>query len=118
MTGQDPDEVREWEAVIDQVIFHTEVERNENPLPNKASMIHGLNTAVRVNNKIANCLMGMCHLKLKLAPFLGDFFEPSPEKGIQLLERSKDKGYAPAIYQLAECYRFELTPPNLSCRYP
>ena len=99
------EDLAEWRAAIDQVIYHTEIERNEYPLDTKPTIVHALNPAVRVNNPEANTLMGMCHLKLKLSPNLGDFFEASPEKGIRLLEKAKAKGFAPAIHQLSECYR-------------
>mmetsp|Transcript_29864 Transcript_29864/g.84174 ORF Transcript_29864/g.84174 Transcript_29864/m.84174 type:complete len:386 (-) Transcript_29864:2525-3682(-) len=99
------EELNEWREWINQVIFHTEYERNFSPLSSKASIIHGLNNAVRMNNPEANCLMGMCHLQLKLSPNLGDFFEPHDEKGISLLRRAAEADFAPAIYQLAECFR-------------
>ena len=102
------EDLAEWRAAIDQVIYHTEIDRNEHPLDTRPSIIHGLNASVRVNNAEANTLMGMCHLKLKLAPDLGDFFEASPEKGIQLLQRAMERGYSPAIHQLSECYRYSL----------
>jgi hypothetical protein len=99
------EELAEWREAIDQVIYHTEIDRNEFPLDTRPTIIHGLNPAVRVNNAEANTLMGMCHLKLKHSPSLGEFFEASAEKGIQLLERAKQKDFPPAIYQLSECYR-------------
>eukprot|EP00191_Tetraselmis_sp_GSL018_P014822 CAMPEP_0177594336 /NCGR_PEP_ID=MMETSP0419_2-20121207/9727_1 /TAXON_ID=582737 /ORGANISM="Tetraselmis sp., Strain GSL018" /LENGTH=520 /DNA_ID=CAMNT_0019085639 /DNA_START=76 /DNA_END=1640 /DNA_ORIENTATION=- len=102
------DEIKEWRLAIEQVIYSNEYERNIHPLKLKASVVHGLNSAVRMDHPDALCLMGMCHLRLKLAPSLGEFFEPSAEKGFNLLEKAVEHKSSAAMYQVAECCRLGL----------
>lgn len=99
------EELQIWVAAIDSVIYANEPQRHLDPVAVGSSAIHSLNNAVRGGHKVACCLLGMCHLKVQLAPHLGEFFEASTEKGFELLKQSADAEYVPAVYQLSECYR-------------